>query len=554
MGRKKSSTKAIELLAVNDPHESIGNGGSKATSPKSYGLVRITKHNGKVEEVLMPMTLLLDIKSMKAFFINNGHAQLDDDKYWLRVRDELRNYPDVQLKLSYSPGYVGGVYLCSNGLVIGDQNQFVRLHPDANFRPSSTASSGTLKEWKENVASLALYSDRMLLALCVSFSGLIMKWANQESGGFHLHAESSVGKTTATLLASTVFGGPEYLCSWDITEAGVEEVAVGRNDALLPLNELKLLSSDPVLASQKASKLIYMIAEGKGKHRARSYQCNVNTWATVVLSSGELSLAEHAESGKMKRLNGECVRVIDLHADSQSGFGILDRLPEEFPLASGFSEHIQEQSQVYYGSALLPYVEGLLTWENGKPGSVKRRIVKHSNRFIKKCGVDKTKGQEMRVIRRFAVAYAAGAIAIELGVLDFSNSQIGQAIKKCYEAYVREKPESQSEKIDRAYQRVLDKLANAKLLKVRKGTGKHSLQDLEETEGFAIKVKGLKMIAIEREVLLQWIGNKVQLIDVISKFEQDKRLLLNSDGKRTRQVRTGVLQRPRVRCFCFRSV
>ena len=554
MERKKVSKKCIELLAVNDPHESFGNGGSKATSPKSYGLVRITKHNGKVEEVLMPMTLLLDIKRMKEFFVNQGHAQCDDDKYWLRVRDELRNYPDVELKLSYSPGYVGEVYLCSNGLVIGDQNQFVRLHPDANFRPSSTASSGTLNEWKENVASLALYSDRMLLALCVSFSGLIMKWANQESGGFHLHAESSVGKTTATLLASTVYGGPEYLCSWDITEAGVEEVAVGRNDALLPLNELRLLSTDPVLASQKASKLIYMIAEGKGKHRAKSYQSNVNTWATVVLSSGELSLADHAESGKMKRLKGECVRVIDLFADSQSGFGIFDRLPKEFPLAPEFSEHIQAQSQVYYGSALLPYVEGLLKWENGKAGSVKRRIVKHSNSFIENCVVDNTKGQEMRIIKRFAVAYAAGAIAIELGVLDFSNSQIGQAIRKCYEAYVREKPESQSEEIDKAYQKVLDKLANAKLLKVREGTGKHSLQDLEETEGFAIKVKGLKMIAIEREVLLQWIGNKVQLIDVISKFEQDKRLLLNTDGKRTRQVRTGVSQRPRVRCFCFRSV
>lgn len=553
MGRKKVSKKCIELVAVNDPHESFGNGGSKATSPKSYGLVRITKHNGKVEEVLMPMTLLLDVKRMKEFFINNGHAQLDDDQYWLRIREELRNYPDVELKHSYSPGYVGEVYLCSNGLVIGDQNQFVRLHPDANFRPSSTASSGTLKEWKENVASLALYSDRMLLALCVSFSGLIMKWANQESGGFHLHAESSVGKTTATLLASTVYGGPEYLCSWDITEAGVEEVAVGRNDSLLPLNELKLLSAVPVLASQKASKLIYMIAEGKGKHRAKSYQSNVNTWATVVLSSGELSLAEHAESGKMKRLNGECVRVIDLHADSRSGYGIFDRLPKEFPLAPDFADHIQAQSKKFFGTALFPYVEGVLNWEKEKAGSVNRRILKHVNNFIKNCGADKTKGQEMRIIRRFAVAYAAGAIAIELGVLDFSNSQIGQAIKKCYEAYVREKPESQSDKIDKAYQRVLNKLANAKLLKVREGTGRHSLQDLEEIEGFAIKVKGLKMIAIEREVLLQWIGNKVQLIDVISKFEQDKRLLLNSDGKRTRQVRTGVDQRPRVRCFCFRS-
>jgi hypothetical protein len=541
----------VQLLAVNEPHASKDSGGVTTGGPKSYRLIRLTSSDGKSVELLMETTFLTCMRSLKNFFINNGHIPVEDNQYWLKLKSDLHEQPNRKLKLSPRPGYVDGVYLLGNGDVIGDRDLCVRLHPNAHFRSSSILSSGSLKDWKKEVASLAAYSDRMMLALCVSFSGLILKWVDQECGGFHFHGESTDGKTTAIVFASTVYGNKDYLASWDVTEAGLEDLAVGRNDALLPLNELKLLDSDPVIASQKGSKLVYLIAEGKGRQRAKNYQNEISTWRTVVLSSGELSLADHAEKGSLTRLDGERVRVIDLPANSGSGYKIFDRLPPGYSSSTDFAEHVKAQCQKYYGTALIPYVEGLLKWKAEAPGSLQKKIQALVDKFLKKCGVDPDNGQEMRIARRFGVAFAAGAIARELDILNFENAEIGKAIKNCYQAYAQAQPVTETQKVDKAYQKVLAELAQAKLLDLKSGKRRHSKEEIDESVGFVTVINGVKVRAIKRESLQQWIGVDVKLPDVISKFKLGGALMPGLDGDATRQVRTGADQKSRIRCYCF---
>src|SRR4029077_11311279 len=88
---------------------------------------------------------------------------------------------------------------------------------------------GSLAEWKDNVARLAVGKSRLLLA------------ANAESGGIHLRGASSTGKSTALVMAGSVWGGGArggYVRSWRATANGLEGVALAHCDALLCLDEL----------------------------------------------------------------------------------------------------------------------------------------------------------------------------------------------------------------------------------------------------------------------------------------------------------------------------
>jgi hypothetical protein len=102
----------------------------------------------------------------------------------------------------------------------------------------------------------------------------------------------------------------------------------------LILDELKLLDPDKRQAAQLASEAAYSIANGTIKARSAGWTGQIPVDArhfrTLIVSSGEISLGEHARAGRMNRLDGEAVRLIDIPVP-KCATGILDRLPVEMP-------------------------------------------------------------------------------------------------------------------------------------------------------------------------------------------------------------------------------
>ena len=70
------------------------------------------------------------------------------------------------------------------------------------FRPN-----GTLTEWQDNIARFCVGNSKLMFAVCTAFAAAILPIAEEMSGGFHLHGTSSTGKTTALLVAGSVWGG-----------------------------------------------------------------------------------------------------------------------------------------------------------------------------------------------------------------------------------------------------------------------------------------------------------------------------------------------------------
>ena len=77
-----------------------------------------------------------------------------------------------------------------------------------------------------------------MLAVSHAFSGPLLAILGRTGGGFHLRGESSRGKSTIQYVASSVWGAPSLLQSWNGALSGLEGVAAACNDTLLNLEEL----------------------------------------------------------------------------------------------------------------------------------------------------------------------------------------------------------------------------------------------------------------------------------------------------------------------------
>src|SRR5690348_970977 len=74
---------------------------------------------------------------------------------------------------------------------------------DAAYR-----ASGTLADWQRQVAGLAVGNDRLVLFLSAAFAGPLLDIMGEPSGGLHLVGDSRTGKSTAALVAASVWGKP----------------------------------------------------------------------------------------------------------------------------------------------------------------------------------------------------------------------------------------------------------------------------------------------------------------------------------------------------------
>lgn len=122
---------------------------------------------------------------------------------------------------------------------------------------------------------------------------------------------SSCGKTTACHVAASVWGDKSHVRSWRATDNALEGMAALHNDNLLVLDEVGQIKARALDES------VYMLANGSGKARAgrdgglrKQYR-----WQTIILSSGELGLADKlAEDGRKARA-GQDVRFAGIPVD-----------------------------------------------------------------------------------------------------------------------------------------------------------------------------------------------------------------------------------------------
>ena len=116
--------------------------------------------------------------------------------------------PPLRVRSVTRSGWYSNMFILPDNTVIGapqDGTQvfFQPAHGEAEHH---FAVMGTLAEWQRNVARPCIGNTRLVFPVSCPFGAIMLRPLGEEGGGFHLCGPSSLGKTTAQILAGSVCG------------------------------------------------------------------------------------------------------------------------------------------------------------------------------------------------------------------------------------------------------------------------------------------------------------------------------------------------------------
>ena len=336
--------------------------------------------------------------------------------------------PERRITCVERTGWHGRAYVLPQGS-IGPDAEGVILQT-AGYAANDFTERGSLSEWQQGVAGLAVGNSRLCFALSLAFAAPLLSLVGMEGGGFHLKGESTDGKTTIMKAAASVYGNPDrYSQTWRATGNGIEGLASRRNDALLCLDELGELDS------REAGQTAYMLANGQGKGRSKQdgELRERKAWRLLFLSTGELSLEDHAASAGQRTQAGMEVRTIQIPSDTghHGAFEWLHGMADGRTFADTLKAHCDHQ----HGTAFRTYAEALA----GELEAHSERLRAEIKRIAAELTPHGAGNQVGRAINRFALVAAAGELATRLGVTGWPEGEAIRAVRVCLKAWLAER-------------------------------------------------------------------------------------------------------------------
>ncbi|HEH9416700.1 TPA: DUF927 domain-containing protein [Aeromonas sobria] len=336
--------------------------------------------------------------------------------------------PEKRITCVERTGWHGQAYVLPQG-AIGPDAEGVILQT-AGYATNDFTEHGTLADWQQGVAALAVGNSRLCFALSLAFAAPLLSLIGMEGGGFHLKGESTDGKTTVMKAAASVYGHPDrYGQTWRATGNAIEGIASRRNDALLCLDELGELDG------REAGQTAYMLANGQGKGRSKQdgELRERKAWRLLFLSTGELSLEDHAASAGKSTQAGMEVRTIQIPSDTghHGAFEWLHGLEN----GRTFADTLKANSDKHHGTAFRAFIEHIAT-DMTSHGLQLRADVKLLAEELTPKGAGNQVG---RAINRFALVAAAGELATKLGVTGWPEGEAVRAVRVCLKAWLAER-------------------------------------------------------------------------------------------------------------------
>jgi uncharacterized protein (DUF927 family) len=321
-------------------------------------------------------------------------------------------------------------YVLPDGAVIGTTTEALVLQNPAEAAAQMVAEAGTLAEWQQDVAALAVGNDVAVLAMSAAFAGPLLDALGEASGGLHLFGRSKTGKTLALRMALSVWGLPfkgGALRDWRSTANGLEGAAEECGDGLLGLDELH--QADPREVASSA----YMLANesGKGRMRRDTSAARRRTWRTFILSTGELDLASMVAKAGQKLPAGAEVRLPSIPMPTAGLW------PQRHGHAStdAFMTHLHAALRRQHGTAIRAFLAQLAEARTEDADTLARLATTMQERMTKALPIE-ADAQVRDVARRFALVALAGELAAGWSVLPWPKGEATRAAKAMLTAWI----------------------------------------------------------------------------------------------------------------------
>ncbi|MBS0372533.1 MAG: DUF927 domain-containing protein [Proteobacteria bacterium] len=399
-------------------------------------LATFDDHDGRRRRVLVPDEMLEGDGAALAKLLRAQGLFIGDNKGGLLKMYVNRSRPPTRARCTTRIGWHEDVtepgrwsYVLPGDLApISPEGAELWLHTGGGSGHARFQQVGTLADWRDNVAALAVGNSRLCFALSAGFAGALCWLHPNIAGGFHWAGGSSLGKSGLLYATASLCGPKEYRKTWMQTGTAVEWLAAGHCDAPLLLDELKQ-AGNPRDVAQAA----YMLASGQGKGRGQAAGGLRETASFSLLfqSNGELGLTQFLAENGERAYAGQEVRFCELPADAGTGLGCWEELHSQTDGAR-FTEAVQQRAARHYGTAWPEFVRQVIAHRAGLPG----QFEKLRAGFEKHGLSEKAGGQAIRAATRFAAVAFAGELAAEWGLTGWPQGVAIQAAMRMFKDWL----------------------------------------------------------------------------------------------------------------------
>jgi putative DNA primase/helicase len=321
-------------------------------------------------------------------------------------------------------------------------------HEDTSpIDPALGLKRGSLRAWREGLTNSFRYSDYLIFAASVAFSGPLFDLAGEQEGVvFHFQpqnsapqnkeskAKSSSGKTLAARVAVSTIGRPKKtdLISFAVTERGLEDYCYSHSNLIGALDEEgRALSGTG--KHIKPSQLPYQLTSGRGTYRSqkaiRDPDLQNLTWLLPFISTGEKPLDD--PKNESARMEGAQVRMAPIPVPAGADGGIFNRLDgsREAIVEKGhlLVREVEETLVENYGVVMPAYLRKLVPQRS----SLAPRVRRIMDKFVEKVGAN-SDPWERRFAEKFGIVLAGAIFASEFGVAPWTTGRAWSAGRTIY--------------------------------------------------------------------------------------------------------------------------
>jgi putative DNA primase/helicase len=235
------------------------------------------------------------------------------------------------------------------------------------------SANDSLEQWQENIGKLCLGNSRLMFAVALAFTGPILRFVEGvQSGGFQIYGDAETGKSTAAMVAGSVWGCHRegergFLESWNTTANKVEVTALAHNDGLLILDETKKAGATNQEKIETVLEVTIRLAEQVEKTRLIGATAD-RKWRCYFLSTSNFSLNEMGQKGGREVDDADRGRLVDIPLP-KAAHGIFEDL-HDFSNGTELSNHLKSKCQAHYGIPIREFLSTLVA----QSGCVKKRV------------------------------------------------------------------------------------------------------------------------------------------------------------------------------------
>lgn len=259
--------------------------------------------------------------------------------------------------------------------IISLKENFRRVEYIGSVKPTAFVSSGNISGWTDTIKKLKKLKNGEVVRFLIyaGFASAILEPLNLRPFIIHLHGDTSLGKTTALKIVSSIYGRPEEtfgFIRWKNTLNFIVRYMENLKNLPLVIDELSTEEKKTM------DNIVYLMEGGSGKGKASKLKPMeveaIRSFKMGVFSSGEPPLISD------RSLGGVYVRVWEF---SGSPFGEINKdLIKK--IESGIGKNFGSPIEIFLKNFLLDpklYLDDSISFFEDKTNNKEERVLKILN-------------------------------------------------------------------------------------------------------------------------------------------------------------------------------